>query len=184
MKFQLFGNRNVRTSEELKSVGQRKNTLRKMDDWRIDSVSALQVPILSSKKASASEASSQANEALSPAVNDHLTLVDSTLSLPKKVGIYSYSQAYCSDLCDKLNASGLDVFSFSSDKNSSEFSIKDANLMDIWLIHMTDEDESTCLESVLELGANVSSLFLFEQSLTDQCLKKVQGFMLETKRAC
>ncbi len=48
---------------------------------------------------------------------------------------------------------------------------------------MTDQDESPWLECVLNLGANVASLFLFEENLTDQCLNKVQAFMLEAKQA-
>jgi hypothetical protein len=175
MKFQLFGSKNVRTSEELRSVGRRKSTLRKMDDWRIDSVSALRVPIISSNVTS-----TQATKLVS---NKHLRDVSLPKFSRKKVGIYSSSAEYCSELCAQLHATDLEVFSFSNEQSSSGFKMEEASTMDAWLIHMDDADESPWLDCVLDLGASVSSLFLFEQSLNKQCLNKIQEFMLETKRA-
>lgn len=175
MKFQLFGSKNVKSSEELRSVGHRKSTLKKIDDWRIESVSALRVPILSSKMASGQTARVSSN--------NHLKLVPPSKSLRKKVGIYSSSSAYCRDLCIQLGAIDLDVFSFANEQASSEFKLEEANTMDVWLIHMDDADESPWLDCVLDLGASVSSLFLFEQSPTKQCLNKIQEFMLNARYA-
>ncbi|MFT6028423.1 MAG: hypothetical protein ACI8O8_000147 [Oleiphilaceae bacterium] len=175
MKFQLFGSKNVRTPEELRSVGRRKSTLRKIDDWRIDSVSALRVPIISSKVSS--------SQAIRLVSNNYLRDVSLPKSSRKKVGIYSSSIEYCSELSAQLLATDLEVFSFSNKQSASDFKLEEANAMDAWLIHMDDADENPWLDCLLDLGASVSSLFLFEQSMTKQCLNKIQEFMLETRCA-
>ncbi len=78
---------------------------------------------------------------------------------------------------------GFEAFSFSDSAQTSSFRIEQANLMDLWLIHMQDEDESPWLDLVLDLGAEKSSLFLCEDTLSHQCFKKIETFMLETNQA-
>lgn len=169
MKYQFFGSKNVRTSEELKSVGQRKK-VRKIEDWALDPVasSALRVPLLSSAR-------------------DNILPFGQVKQVKKankkKVGIYSSSKDYCEKILNSLNLPGFDAFSFSNSALNSSFRIEQANLMDVWLIHMQDEDDNPWLDLVLELGSNRSSLFLCEDSLSAQCYKKIEAFMQQSRLA-
>tara|TARA_R110001592_G_scaffold291131_2_gene560468 strand:+ start:79258 stop:79812 length:555 start_codon:yes stop_codon:yes gene_type:complete len=183
MRFQLFGSKNVSTAAELRTVGQRKKEYRKNDDWGIDPVSAMRVPIISSSRSTSLASNAVAKQTSKPLIKKHLKLVDTASPLRKKLGIYSSSKAYCSYLTTQINATDIEIFSFANDMVSSEFRFEDASIMDAWLIHMAEEDESPWLECILDLGAKASSLFLFEPSLTSQCLNKIQDFMLETKQA-
>ena len=186
MKFQLFGSKNVKTAEELRSVGRKKRVVRKYEDWGIDPVTALRTPIISSNRSSAltnSAVSSLHTPEQSVSKTPHLKLVSKVSTLRKKIGIYSSSKDYCLDLSKQLCKDELELVSFVTDSSDRKFCLEAANAIDAWLIHMTDQDESPWLECVLNLGANVASLFLFEENLTDQCLNKVQAFMLEAKQA-
>ncbi|MFV1873336.1 MAG: hypothetical protein ACMZ64_08465 [Oleiphilus sp.] len=168
MKYQLFGSKNVRTSEELRSIGRRNKRVTKIEDWALDAEasSALRVSTLSS-----------------PGENV-LPFGQLKKITKKKVGIYSCSQDFSRQVMNKLILPGFELYNFSNRDHQSGFSIEQAGLMELWLIHMQDDDENPLLDVLLDLGSNTESLFLCEQSLSTQCYKKIENFMQQTKQAC
>lgn len=168
MKYQFFGGKATKPADKLKSVRPNMDEMEQAHGWGLDPVSALRVPIIASRK--------KAQKSFSLAgLNEAIRL--------KKLGIYSISKDFSRQLVEQLSASDIDVFSFTAEQELSPCKIETVNSMDAWLIHMDDEDESPLLDSILGVGSQVASLFLFEQNLTKQCLNKIDEFMLETRQA-
>lgn len=168
MKYQLFGSKNVSTAEELRSIGRRKHSVNKVEDWALDAEasSALRVSTLSSPG------------------DNVLPFGQLKTMAKKKVGIYSSSPEYSRQVINKIRLPGFEVFNFAKSDNQYDFSVEQAGLMDLWLIHINDEDDNPWLDHVLDLGVHTSSLFLCEDSLSSQCYRKIEAFMLGTKKAC
>lgn len=165
MIYQLFGGKAAKPADKLKTV--RPNTYEiSSDDWDLDASSALRVPIMGGNMQSKAVFSLQS-------LNDEIGL--------KKLGVYSRSLEFSKVLTEQLSSVDIDVFHFAADRDYEDANVSQANMMDAWLIHMDDEDESQWLECVLDLGAEKASLFLFERNLTKQCRHKIDEFMLESK---
>ena len=164
MMYQLFGGKAAKPADKLETV--RPNIYEiSSDDWELDANSALSVSLMGKTQTKAVFSLQS--------LSDDIRL--------KKLGIYSKSAKFSAILVDQLCTPEIDVFNFNADKEYKEFYLNQANSMDAWLIHMDDEDESPWLDSVLDFGAEKSSMFLFEQKLTKQCLHKIGEFMLESK---
>lgn len=176
MKFQFFGSRNLRTADDLRSVGKPKTQIHKRDDWNLDAVSALRVPILGSlqtetktKYVSSIERTSQPNRS-----SHILRLVETDLTPSlQHVGIYSPCANTRRELHAQIASMAMSVSVF----DAESIDIENAAQMNAWLIHMQDEDESPFLDAILDLDTYEQSLFLCEALLTDQCLKKVKEFI-------
>lgn len=165
--YPLFGNKNVKTAEELKNVGRRQRPVKQVEPWALDEVDALRVPILSGPQLVYS--SNQQRRWNAP--------------LNKQIGIYSLSQHYCEQVAAVLSSQqiGFQCFGYAEHNQSANFQA--LNSIDIWLVNVRDEDDSPLLDKIMNACSNVSSLFLFDATLSKQCAKKLEAFIQETELA-
>lgn len=159
----LFGTKNMTTSDQLRSVGRRKVNIVDVDSWSLDEVDALRVPILSGPQLAYSSNSKNRWNA------DRV----------RQIGIYSPSREYCGQLTKQMTAYGVGVQCFGYDEAHSQMNFHDLNAIDMWLVNITDDDESEVLDRVMNICTNTASLFLSETVLSKQCGKKADDFIKE-----
>jgi len=168
MMYPLFGNKNVKTAEELRNVGRRRQQkTRTHESWSLDEVDALRVPILSGPQLVYSSNSQRRWNA----------------RLNKQVGIYSPCQAYCDQVAAVLSGQEIGFQCFGYAEHNQNANFQALNTIDIWLVNVLDEDESPLLDRIMNACSNVSSLFLFESELSKQCVKKLETFIQDVEVA-
>lgn len=161
MMYPLFGSKNLATAEDLRNVGRKKNRPRIVDSWSLDEVDALRVPILSSAS------SSNVRRWNAPAI--------------KQIGIYSTSKRFCEQVAALVPARNFSFQCFGLAEQDHFQNQRALNSIDIWLVNVLDEDESPLLDSIMNVCANVSSLFLFDTELGKQSLQKLTTFIQENQ---
>jgi hypothetical protein len=164
MMYPLFGNKNVKTAEELRNVGRRSLKSAPVASWSLDEVDALRVPILSGPHLVYSSNSKARWNALEI----------------KQIGIYSPSQRFCEQAAAVISGQRLAVQCFGYAADNQQASFQALNSIDIWLVNVLDEDESPLLERIMNACSNVASLFLFDSMLSKQCVRKLEDFIQET----
>lgn len=165
MMYPLFGSKNVKTAEELRSVGRRQPQAKKSESWALDEVDALRVPVLSGPQLVYS--SNQTRRWNAP--------------LNKQIGIYSPSQRYCEQVAAVLSSQQVGFQSFGYAEHNQSANFQALNSIDVWLVNVRDEDDSPLLDKIMNACSNVSSLFLFDSTLSKQCTKKLEAFIQETE---
>ncbi len=160
MSFSLFGNKNLKTAEELRHVGQRKPTVINQD-WALDEVDALRVPILSGPQLVYSSNSQRRWNA----------------RCSKQVGVYSPSANYCEAVARVLSLHNVKFQCFGYSEQTQGSSFQAFSNIDAWLVNVLDEDESLLLDKIMSASSEVSSLFLFDKVLSRSCVKKLESFI-------
>lgn len=161
MMYPLFGSRNLKTAEELRNVGRNKTRSRVVDAWSLDEVDALRVPILSDSGAS------KVRPWNAPEI--------------KQIGIYSPNKHFCESVASLLPDRYFSFKCFGYGHQDQQQNLAALKSVDIWLVNVLDEDESSLLDSIMQASSAVSSLFLFESVLGKQSVTKLKHFILENK---
>lgn len=163
MMYPLFGSKNLATAEDLRSVGRKKSKPRVVESWSLDEVDALRVPILPVAS------SSNVRRWNAPEI--------------KHIGIYSPNKKFCEQVASLLSSTSFSFQCFGFADQEQQSKLQSLNGIDIWLVNVLDEDESTLLETIMEACSTVSSLFLFDAVLGKQSMDKLQTFIQENQTA-
>jgi hypothetical protein len=93
------------------------------------------------------------------------------------IGLYAFSELYVKSLEKELaQNSNAKILSFNSQTDLAQReNLSDVNL---WIVNLSDDDESEWLDSILELSAECPSLYL-SGSLTKHCKQSIHTFLEE-----
>jgi hypothetical protein len=168
MMYPIFGSKNVKTAEELRNVGRRsKVKSASVDSWSLDEVDALRVPILSGPQlVYSSNAKTRWNAPSS-----------------RQIGIYSCSQTFCEKAASVISAHKMAFQCFGFAEQHQDINFQALHNIDIWLVNVLDDDESPLLDRIMNICSNVSSLFLFDPTLSQNSIKKLEAFIQESALA-
>lgn len=168
---------------------------KKTEDWLTSAEDALRVSLISTEVAKGREVDkwNLDAEGVTPEVLDQKTesiaaethsyesnASDSTeAAMQNVVAIYTPSEEYASVLIEALaNFKTNTQFVRYTASNAKHFT-GDKLKANSFIVNMTDEDESDLLDQLLEAHEDASTLFLCEQTISDQCIAKAKLFLDE-----
>lgn len=93
------------------------------------------------------------------------------------VGVYASSELYVKSLSKEL-ALYCDAEIHCFDSSMNEAQLQDDTRINMWIVNLSDDDESELLDSILEESAEHPTLYL-SGSLSKHCKKRIQAFLEE-----
>lgn len=93
------------------------------------------------------------------------------------IGVYASSELYVKSLERELSNYG-DAKIHCFDSSMNEAQLRDDSAINLWIVNLSDDDESELLDSILDISADHPTLYL-SGSLTKHCKNRIKEFLEE-----
>ena len=193
MNLHLFGANSIKSKNDLQKVNIPTSAQESKEDdiWSTGEQDALHIPILGSHLAEEPLENDLSPDLLNPfgvyiaesSIEIIPTLCKESMPAQQeskgRVGIYAPSQSYVNSLKQELSHL-TDAPLVCLDGSMTETQMKSLGAISMWIVNLSDEDESPLLDQVLDASTECPTLYL-SGSLSKHCKNKIWDFVHENQ---